>query len=133
MKDVTVSLDQAIYVASEDNGSLEVCVNLFGELERAVTVQLFTDYGYGNQSEFGDIFILATPDEDFLTLSTNLTFVEEGMMCSNISIFEDFTFENVELFSVLLASDDPAFIADISKAEVHLLDSDGMMHGLYMY
>ena len=110
---------------SEHNDSVEVCINLLGELGRNITMELYTEDGPFNGT-VRDSFGLATPDEDYLSLSEVFTFAEEGTQCFNICLLADFTFENEEIFMVFLASDDPAVIIETTEVAVLLLDSDSM-------
>lgn len=111
--------------------SVELCVNLTGELAREVNVQLFTfspGNGFGSGSGFivptpgsGSIdpdfesiisailngtIDLATPDSDYQSLFVVLTFVEGGSICHNVSLVQDLLLEREELFIALVESGD---------------------------
>ena len=65
---------------------------------------------------------------DFTARSETLTFNFEGSAdfdCIDISITNDFVFENNERFFVQLTTDDPDVTLDPSVAEVIIIDNDG--------
>lgn len=119
---VIVGLTQEVYLARESDGSVGICVNLSGTLEREVAVWLSTVDNIDQRSNLSRN-ALATPAEDYLSLSTILTFTDEEVMCCNISLLEDLVIEDSESFTVSIVSNDTALVTAVNEAEVSLLDS----------
>lgn len=95
--------------------SVEICVNLTGDLDRVVQVQLST-------LDNGTVLPgLAIPDIDYQSLSTTLDFGEEGLMCRMVQLIPDLFLENVEIFMASIVSVD-ATASD--RTTVSLLDSN---------
>ena len=114
-----VEFAELSYTVSEDIMSVELCVNLTGQLEREVMVDLFT-----TDSE------TATADEDYQSLSQTLTFVEEGLICTNVEITEDLILEDDEVFMASTLSNDLAVIIASPNVNITVLDSNRKLYEL---
>ncbi len=118
---VDVGFDQLLYTVSEADTSVDVCVNLAGELEREVRVELLTLDSVDTNATDN---ILAMAGIDYVSFSTNLTFTEAGRMCGSVQLIQDLTLESSEMFFMTLATDDGAINFSSALSEVILLDSD---------
>ena len=92
--------------------SVELCVNLTGQLEREVEVQLSTVEG------------VAIAGEDYQNLSQPLTFLEQELICRGLEIFRDFDVENSEEFTASISSTDSAVNITVSTTNITILDSN---------
>ena len=121
-----VSFNGTDFVVSENDSSIPVCVELTGDLERNITVQIFTVPNEQQNSVGGAES--AIPGDDYQPLADLLTFEEGGVMsmCRSITVFPDFVIEDQESFLVALASNDSAFNSSLSQVEVFILDSNSM-------
>ena len=115
---VSVEFAEASYTESEASMSVELCVNLTGQLEREVVVQLSTVDG-------GD----ATAGEDYLSLTETLTFVEhQESICRHLVILNDSLIENNEIVMISLSSNDSAVNVTSSTINVLILDSNSKIY-----
>ncbi len=71
--------------------------------------------------------------EDYTAFFETLTFVDQSNReCLSVSILVDLTVENMEDFSVTLASSSPqVIITSPSAAIVHIIDDDGKYQNVY--
>ncbi len=93
--------------------SLELCVNLTGQLEREVMVQLFTTDG-------GD----ATAGDDYQSLSQTLTFVEQQSLCRMLDVLRDLNLEDSEILIVSISSNDSAVNISMPNINITIVDSN---------
>ena len=108
-----MSFTEARYEAAEGDEVINLCVNLSAPFQAAVEIHLET-IGYS-----------ATEGSDFLNLDTTFTFVEEGVMCVNVTLVDDNALEDDELLLASLSSnsDLPVNITT-PTVDVVILDSD---------
>ena len=109
---VSVEFAEASYTVSEASMSVELCVNLTGQLEREALILLSTTDGGA-----------ATAGEDYLRLTETLTFVEqESIICSQLEVLNDSFIENSEAVMISLSTNDSA--VDVTSASVNVLILD---------
>ncbi len=126
---------QSVYLVSEDNGFIEVCVVLDGIIERNVEMELTTDNGTATGIKLlkTDLLILIVPNNldssDYTSVvSFPLIFTPSDpigvLMCANITIILDSVVENTESFLVVLSSSDPAVVLTQSTATATVIILD---------
>ena len=111
---VTIEFTQTVFTISESEEALLLCASLTGQRERDVSVSLT------------DILVNATQD-DFNLNQRMLTFIVESRQeCARIEIIQDGLFEDVEVFQVILQSnDDSVRIGDSATSTITIINSDG--------
>ena len=113
--DVNVGFNQSLYLVSESDEFVEICVNLQSEapLERSITTEIVV------------LPSTATRDNDFIAESSmELTFSQIEMQCFDISINTDMLLEERELFSVVLVPSDPGVNVAQQYATIAIADSE---------
>lgn len=100
----------------ENEDSVDLCVELIGNLDGQVEVEFTTS---GSNS--------ATVGVDFRSVQTSLIFSAETskLMCVTVEIVEDFTLETDENFTAVITSTDPAANVTLGTTQVVIVDSDG--------
>jgi len=142
---VIVSLDEASYNVSEEDGFVSGCVVLKGFIERNVVVNLFTE----DDTATGIYRVLTVPDglklnhylllepEDYLAVSVPVIFSPDGlrsrMLCGNITILDDTVLENTEIFNVILNTSDTSVEFVQQSSPVNIEDNDGMKAHISQY
>lgn len=107
------SISPSSYNVSEQDGAVEVCVQLSGQLDRQISLQLIPSPDSASTSDFdaSSIVYLFTPDT-------------ENPVCNEIGIIADDVVERRERFTVsLLASSEERAVRVLqSTAEVFIND-----------
>ena len=108
---------ESTYIAAEADGTVELCINLIGELETQVEVVLFT---------VDDNSSLARPDSDYRSTNITIVFGSGSSLteCRSMQLIEDSTLENEESFLVNISSENSAVRVLLGTAEVIIGDSD---------
>lgn len=130
-----VNFTQVAYIAAEQDGFVEVCVELEGEIEDYITVYLFSIPGTaaGKLSQ-GDIqfdicertlnTFFSTADLDFIPLREALTFHASGVLCANVTILMGDSAEDLEKFSVVLTTHDDRIEVKEYWVPIYIRDSN---------
>ena len=105
-----MSFIQETYPASEADGSVEVCFNVTGEFERAVSIQLST------------ADISAEEGADYEGISRNITLQSQGTTCIDIVLLGDSRLEEEEALEVNLTSSDTTVNFTLSRTEIRIMD-----------
>ena len=120
---LNVTLDQPSYLACESDRTLQVCVNLSGEMDGMIEVLLFTSSM--SPAVTGDGRDIALEEVDYGSLSSFLVFMSSGSQCQNVDLIEDQQIENEEVFAVSIESNDSSVNILVQSSIVLLKDSDG--------
>ena len=116
---VVISFERTDYVATEEDGLLEICINIqSGELERAVQFTVSTSN------------LSAIADQDFIFESALLSLDSNtSIVCVTVDIVGDTILESTEDFLVSLQSDDSAVEIALPELTVPILDSSNVSVG----
>ena len=115
--EVTIGFEREQYSIGEDQGNVEVCVEVReGSLEREIVITLLTQ----------DSSSAVTP-QDYMNISVELTFdPNSSIQCVNISIVNDDILEGVEDIEILLVSGNEERVnLSPERATVQITDDDG--------
>ena len=112
---LTIGFEMENYIANEDRGYVEVCVRTRGIYQNNKVVRLTTkDIDAEAPNDYANIEVILMFD------STT------DRQCVNITIENDMTLENVEMFEVLLDRlDDTRINLSPERAKVIIIDDDG--------
>ena len=111
---VQVSLEQVSYVGEEQNGDVEVCAILTGELGRQITLELIPLTDTADTSDFSSSILAYT-----------FTPTSDSIVCSAVGISNDSVVEDRERFTVELQEnpEDRAVVIVQNSAEVFIDDN----------
>ena len=135
-------------VVEGESGVLEVCINAIGELERSATITLNTSEATAVGKTSGSIMVAVghvicarnwhnvpniifpscfIGDSDYQPVTQALTFQQtQTLQCVNITILDDQTLENVDVFFINLTTTDLGIVFNVSSAIVTIGNDDGM-------
>ena len=133
---VFVNFTETQYDVMESDGMVEICVELYGQLEDTIAVQLSTIPGTAESEWYYSYYwyliwhwleCIHTASLDYTSVYENLVFNESGVQCYNITILMDDTVESEETFSVVLTSQDSRVDVDVEEywVPVTIADSNG--------
>ena len=135
-----VSFDQSEYAVTEDNETTIVCIQLQGNLERLVRVNISTSSEgiaiVNSNTDLWNVFehfdwsinITEADLSDYVPLRQELTFSSDALLqCVSISILVDDIVEQDERVIAALASSDIAVSIDQTTATITIMDSDKCM------
>ena len=109
---VIIDFVEGMYSISEDDGQVEVCANVTGQLERNIEIPL-------------TLQAVSTSVDDIDPFdATMFAFSGETSTCINVGIAEDSIFEDDETFVLELAGCDEIVRCGLSSSEVQILNDD---------
>ena len=127
--DVTVVFVQNEYSVLEQAPTVTVCVVLSGAIERRVTAELNSSpLTASDGAGIRQIVILVYVDTystDYATLAQTIIFTSNDPVCEEVTIIDDSTLEEIELFQISLSSSDPdVSLGEVFVATISILNDD---------
>ncbi len=133
---VVLSFDQPSYSISEASAGVEVCVNLFGAVEKTIVANLFTS----NKSALGThimschvkliefrlcFFSIDTAGVDYTPVMVEIEFNSSvAMQCQVIPVVSDTILEIDETFLINLEVSDPDVLLENNTATIAIANDD---------
>ena len=144
LKAIMVLFQRATYEVLESAGSVEVCINVLGILERPATITIVPQDGsatsmwlqFRKRWSFTVTVNTFADGDDYTFVTMELPLIQRSVsQCFPLTILSDDILETSETFQLMLSTTDDNVLIGVSSSltTITILNDDGKSHWLYTH